>query len=85
MDNFDLSEGGTMLKGNGNFRRREISVQTFQCEFCQKVFNDYNRSNLNKHIRYVHEGIRRKKKEVTCLNGSVPTGDGFIKTEQTLN
>ena len=42
-------------------------MQTFLCECCEKVFNDFDRSNLNKHIRFVHEGIRRKKKEGTWL------------------
>ena len=85
MENYDLSEGGTTLKGSGIVARKERTLQTLLCEFCNKVFNDYDRSNLNKHIRFVHKGIRRKKKEVTSLNGSAPTGDGFIKTEHTLN
>ena len=63
MDNYDLSEGGTALVRDGTAQRREKTMQTFLCEFCEKVFNDFDRSNLNKHIRYVHEGIRQKKKE----------------------
>ena len=62
MENFDFSEGGTVLK----ISRKERTLQTLECEFCGKVFNDYDRSNLNKHIRFVHEGIRRKKKVWFC-------------------
>ena len=63
MENFDLSEGGTVLRA---IARKERSIQTLLCEFCDKVFNDYDRSNLNKHIRFVHKGIRRKKKNWFC-------------------
>ena len=66
MKNYDLSEGGTSLKGGGTVARKERTIQTLSCNFCEKVFNDYDRSNLNKHIRYVHDGIRRKKKTWIC-------------------
>ena len=80
MESYDLSEGGTALKGDGTVRRRERFIQTFLCEFCEKVFNDYNRSSLNKHIRFVHEGIRRKKKDMTLLKG-----DENIKNKNKSN
>ena len=67
MENYELSGGGTALKRDGTAQRRERTMQTFLCEFCEKVFNDFDRSNLNKHIRYTHEGIRRKPKEGTWL------------------
>ena len=63
MENFDFSEGGTELRA---IARKERTIQTLLCEFCDKVFNDYDRSNLNKHIRFVHKGIRRKKKNWFC-------------------
>ena len=76
MESYDLSEGGTALKGDGTVRRRERLIQTFLCQFCEKVFYDFNKSSLNKHIRFVHEGIRRKKKEDTWLKK-----DGNFKGE----
>ena len=62
VENYDLSNGGTALKARA---RTERTLQTLQCEFYSKVFNDFDRSNLNKHVRFVHKGICRKKKEAT--------------------
>ena len=61
IENFDLSEGGTTLKGNGIVARKERTLQLLPCQFCNRVFNDYDRSILNKHIRFVNKGSRRKK------------------------
>ena len=61
MESYDLSEGGTAPKGDCTVWRRERLIQTFFSGICGKVIYDYNRSSLNKYIRFVHEGIRRKK------------------------
>ena len=54
--------------------------------FVKKIFNDYDRSNLNKHIRFVHKGICRKKKEVSssshqCMEcGKIYSSNSALKT-----
>ena len=65
MENFDLSEGGTALKGDGTPKKKKKTNEIFLCEFCEKQFTD--RTGLKKHIRFIHEGIPRKKSTQSWL------------------